>query len=202
MKGSSLHRAGLSRENMSLLENYGTYEIQSDTNYRSYSNTQEQQLQSSYDSSSNNQSNESELDVLWRSVNKNNDTRTSRPKSAGVYLIIGFILGCLFMGVVSFIASMSSVKPAAQVEEVVVKEPEPSTVSVIAADVPNSPQVVQIASEEKYEIQSGDTLDKIVVRFFGDYDLDKIQAIQKLNNISDPTAIQIGQVIRIPLSTN
>ena len=60
---------------------------------------------------------------------------------------------------------------------------------------------VSVPSEEKYEIKSGDTLDKIAYRFYGKYDVEKIDAIQKINNITDPSALQIGQVIIIPVDS-
>ena len=56
-------------------------------------------------------------------------------------------------------------------------------------------------AEEKYEIKSGDTLDRIALRFYGKYDTQKIEEIQRINNIKNPAALQIGQVIIIPLTS-
>ena len=53
--------------------------------------------------------------------------------------------------------------------------------------------------EEKYTVKAGDTLDKIAYRFYGKYDMEKINRIMQLNNIKDETTIQIGQVLIIPL---
>ena len=73
--------------------------------------------------------------------------------------------------------------------------------TVIGADSQTSGTVASVPSEEKYEIKSGDTLDKIAYRFYGKYDVEKIEAIQKINNITNPSALQIGQVIIIPVDS-
>lgn len=182
MKSSTIHRAGLTRENMSVLENSGSFNL--DRN--EYSRYQKP-------------SKTPELDVLWRSVSKSGDTRAQKPKAPGVYLTIGFISGALFMGLISLIAGFSTMATSNNAEEIIVSQAVKPNVAVIGADVQPATEPLSSLSEEKYEVKSGDTLDKIAYRFYGKYDVEKIEAIQKLNNITNPSSLQIGQVILIPV---
>ncbi len=182
MKSSTLHRAGLSRENMTALESSRSFDLDR-SEYLRYTKPTVKN---------------SELDVLWRSVGKTNvDTRTAKQKAPGVYLLIGFISGCLFMGLISLIAGFSNFIGTQKTEEIVVQQAPKANVAVIGADTQGT--TTAVVSEEKYEVKSGDTLDKIAYRFYGKYDVEKIDAIQKLNNIVDPSSLQIGQVILIPV---
>ena len=185
MKSSTLHRAGLSRENMSALESSRSFDL----DRREYLRYSKPVVKTP------------ELDVLWRSVAKTStDTRVTKQKAPGVYLLIGFICGCLFMGLVSLIAGFSNSIGSQKTEEIIVQQAPKANVAVIGADTQSPATSVQSMSEEKYEVRSGDTLDKIAYRFYGKYDVEKIDAIQKLNNITDPSSLQIGQVILIPVN--
>ena len=116
--------------------------------------------------------------------------------------IIGFIAGALFMGLISLIAGISNTIGSPKVEEMNLPQAQKSAnVAVIAPDAPAVNDSIPVVSEEKYEIKSGDTLDKIVYRFYGKYDVQKIEAIQQLNNITNPSSLQIGQVILIPVDS-
>lgn len=183
MKSSTIHRAGLTRENMSALESSRTFDLDRNE-YSRYVKP----------------SKTPELDVLWRSVGKTGtDTRVTKQKAPGVYLAIGFICGALFMGLISLIAGFSNFVGNQRTQEIVVQQPAKPNVAVIGADTQVAPEAAAVVSEEKYEVKSGDTLDKIAYRFYGKYDMQKIEAIQKLNNIVDPSSLQIGQVILIPV---
>lgn len=183
MKSSTLHRAGLTRENMSALESSRTFDLDRNEYSRYIKPTKTP-----------------ELDVLWRSVGKTGvDTRGAKQKAPGVYLAIGFICGALFMGLISLIAGFSNFVGNQKTEEIVVQQAAKPNVAVIGADTPVVSETAAATSEERYEVKSGDTLDKIAYRFYGKYDMEKIEAIQKLNNISDPASLQIGQVIIIPV---
>ena len=185
MKSSTLHRAGLSRENMSALESSRSFDL----DRREYLRYSKPVVKTP------------ELDVLWRSVAKTStDTRVTKQKAPGVYLLIGFICGCLFMGLVSLIAGFSNSIGSQKTEEIIVQQAPKANVAVIGADAQSVATPVQSVSEEKYEVRSGDTLDKIAYRFYSKYDVEKIDAIQKLNNITDPSSLQIGQVILIPVN--
>ncbi len=185
MKSSTLHRAGLTRENMSALESSRSFDLDRNE-YSRYVKP----------------SKAPELDVLWRSVGKTSaDARTVKQKAPGVYLAIGFICGALFMGLISLIAGFSNFLGNHRTEEIVVQQAAKPNVAVIGADAQSASETSVAVSEEKYEVKSGDTLDKIAYRFYGKYDTQKIDEIQKLNNITDPSSLQIGQVILIPVDS-
>lgn len=182
MKSSTLQRAGLSRENMSVLENCATL----DSDRSEYTRYVKPQAKTP------------ELDMLWRSVGKTADIRNIKQKAPGVYLLIGFIAGALFMGIISLIAGFANLAGNTRVEEFPTEKR--AQVAVIAPDgETTNPNVTTTTTEEKYEVKSGDTLDSIVYRFYGRYDTEVIQKIQDLNNLSNPNALQIGQVLVIPV---
>ena len=186
MKSSTLHRAGLSRENMSALESSRSFDL----DRREYLRYSKPVVKTP------------ELDVLWRSVAKTStDTRVTKQKAPGVYLLIGFICGALFMGIISAIAGLSNIAASQKTEEIIVQQAPKANVAVIGPDTQAPIEAVSTPSEEKYEVKSGDTLDGIAYRFYGKYDVEKIEAIQKLNNIVDPSSLQIGQLILIPVDT-
>ena len=180
MKSSTLHRASLSRERMIVLERARMTNM--DINEIPQYNQQDAPAP--------------ELDVLYKSMRTNLKKPVAK-KSPGVYLGIGFVCGILFMGLVSLIVGISSITPKnARVPK------QQQTVAIIPA-VSNKKEVTgettAVTTEEKYTIKSGDTLDKIAFRFYGKYDNDKIQQIQTLNNITNPSGLQIGQVLIIPV---
>lgn len=175
MKSSTLHRASLSRERMAMLErarmtNMDMNEI---PQYK-----QEAKVP--------------ELDVLYKNFQRGLRKPTVK-KTPGVYLGIGFALGAISMFIVSLIVGLSSMSP----KQELVAPKQQTSVAIIASD---KKPVETTTSEEKYTIKSGDTLDKIALRFYGKYDPEKIEQIQTLNNIKNPTALQIGQVIIVPVA--
>ena len=191
MKSSTLHRASLSRERMAMLErarmaNMDTSEI---PQYR-------QQEASA-----------PELDVLYKNMRRS-IRKPAVNKTPGVYLGVGFVLGVLCMGLVALIVGISSLAPknvskAPNQTAVIIPAATEKTDRADKADVADkkatASESAPILSEEKYTIKSGDTLDRIAVRFYGKYDPAKIERIQTLNNIKNPAALQIGQVIIVPI---
>ncbi|MCD8023953.1 MAG: LysM peptidoglycan-binding domain-containing protein [Candidatus Gastranaerophilales bacterium] len=184
MKSSTLHRASLSKEKMSMIENvrpqtYGT--LAPDLNR--YIKFQKKP----------------ELDVLWRDFEKTVQSR-SKSKTPIVYAGVGFILGLLFALLIALIVgiSMYSDVQAPEFKEQTFKmETSAAPVSIMPSST--GEQATVTGTEEKYTVKEGDTLDKIAFRFYGRYDSEKIDRIMELNNIKDPTTIQIGQVLIIPL---
>ncbi len=182
MKGSTLHRSGLTREKMGVLASLTQNDKKQATRAQlnQYYKTQKAH----------------ELDILWGGVQKgiqkvHNATKTTQQKSPAVYLSIGFIAGVLFMCCIFFIVSICSMTPKNTVD---IKE----DVAVIGADsVPVSESTI---TEEKYVVKKGDTLNGIAYRFYGKYDEAKILEIQRINHIVNPSAISIGQVLIIPVS--
>jgi nucleoid-associated protein YgaU len=186
MKGSTLHRSGLTREKMGVLANLSQIDNKKQTT--------KAQLNQYYRAAK-----AQELDLLWGNVQKgiqkvHNATKSSRQKSPAVYLTIGFIAGVLFMCFITLIVSIFSMNPKVDAE-INAK----SNVAVIGSNVPQD-TLDSIISQEKYVIKKGDTLNGIAYRFYGKYDESKILEIQRINNITNPAAIRIGQEILVPVS--
>ena len=100
MRGSTLHRSGLTREKMGVLANIS----QADNKKQ----TTKAQLGQYYRATK-----AQELDLLWGNVQKgiqkvHSVTKTSKQKSPAVYLTIGFIAGVLFMCLITLIVSILS----------------------------------------------------------------------------------------------
>ena len=145
-----------------------------------------------------------ELDVLYRSIGKSLSAGVSaatmygnkvkaKNKNPGVYLGIG-VFGCVvFLLIVSLVVWLSSI-PAKKTAEVEI--PKTSGALEVISDTKDGNES---GRQEKYVIKSGDTLDKIAYRFYGKYDVKRIEEIKRINNISSPEALQIGQVLIIPL---
>ena len=52
---------------------------------------------------------------------------------------------------------------------------------------------------KEYEVQSGDTMEKIVRNFYGSYSEESVNTVMKANNMSNPNKLSIGQKLIIPL---
>ncbi len=187
MKGSTLHRSGLTRERMGVLASISQ-------NSDKKQNTKGQLNQ--YYRAAKSQ----ELDLLWGNVQKSvqkvhNATKGTVQKSPAAYFVIGFVAGVIFMSLITFIVSISSMTPKIPVEETKAS----ANVAIIGEDASKAPSTPGV-SEEKYIIKKGDTLNGIAYRFYGKYDEAKILEIQRINNISNPAAIRIGQELTIPVS--
>lgn len=53
---------------------------------------------------------------------------------------------------------------------------------------------------ENYTVKAGDTIDSIVMRYYGVYDVERIRQIQSINNLEDPSKIALGQTLIIPIN--
>ena len=58
------------------------------------------------------------------------------------------------------------------------------------------------AQNKEYEVQEGDTIDKIVRTFYGSYSTENVDAILKANNMSNPNKLSIGQKLIIPVKSS
>ena len=186
MKGSTLHRSSLTREKMGVLASFSQMD-----NKKLSTKSQVNQYYRAAKSQ--------ELDLLWGNVQKgiqkvHNVTKSSKQKSPAVYLAIGFIAGVLFMCLITLIVSIFSMHP-----KVNDKIDSKSNIAVIGSEAVPNDTLDSIISQEKYVIKKGDTLNGIAYRFYGKYDEAKILEIQRINNITNPAAIRIGQEIVVPV---
>lgn len=186
MKGSTLHRSGLTREKMGVLASL--------THADKKQNTRAQ-LNQYYKAAK-----AQELDILWGNVQKgiqkvHSVTKNTQQRSPAAYLTIGFIAGVLFMCCVFLIVSISTMSSRSAS-----KNTNKAGVAVISEVSNISSELDPIVSQERYIVKKGDTLNGIAYRFYGRYDESKILEIQRINNIINPQAIRIGQELMIPVS--
>lgn len=167
---------------------------------------------------------EKELDLLWK------DFRIPKgERSPIVYLGIGFVSGVVATLLVSACIGMSSgnfhvksntstpaevVAPAETQQDVSaettaeVNQTEETSKGKKFGLFGNSNNTTETASTEiaaqtkEYEVQSGDTMEKIVKQFYGSYSGDKVEAIMNANNMSDANKLSIGQKLIIPIETS
>ena len=123
-------------------------------------------------------------------------------KSPGVYLITGFIAGALAMFLMTALLSFSSnainERNNPDSPKLVKKvKPAKAKLSIIPAD--QIAEEAKPAAQETYTVKSGDTLEGIIIRFYGKYDTSKISKIMQANNMANPNQLSIGQSLVIPM---
>lgn len=183
MKSSTLRRSNLSKERMVILEELSRNKKQP------------------YDASPGvyvrqNANKDKELDVLWQ----NFKVSQKEDKSPGIYLATGFIAGAVAMLVMTTLLSFSmrggdsaNIAPSH-------KAKEKAKLTFIPADKTAAVEETTTAKgNEAYTVKSGDTLAGIIIRFYGSYDVSKIDKIQKANGMKNPNDLQIGQTLTIPM---
>jgi LysM repeat protein len=183
MKSSTLRRSNLSRERIAVLEELA------------------KNRQKPYDASPGvyvRANKDKELDILWQNfkVNQKED------KSMGVYLATGFIAGAVSMLLITTLLSFSVHKTVETVENAdftapIAKEKKAKKLTFIPSD--SSKQVAVTPKSEAYTVKDGDTLAGIIIRFYGTYDVSKIEKIRQANGMTNPNNLSIGQSLIIPL---
>ena len=152
-----------------------------------------------------------ELDILWENFKIN----SKEEKSPGVYLLTGFVAGalCIFLmnGIISVSSNLSGEtgksslgqpkfekkisrkeaisQMASQVEVI----PAVNNAAVVAQQIQTTPKT------ETYTVKSGDSMSTSVQRFYGRYDVSKIEKIKQVNNLTSAHKLSIGQKLTIPL---
>ena len=193
MKSSTLRRANLSKEKIQVLEALAKYRRQTmNTSNAPVKAVPKEQLK------------ERELDLLWDNFKQ----RTKQDKSPTVYLITGFIAGAVVMLIITTLISFSMKTVNDSVSDIAVKPAdskiEDSAITFIPADkdIASATSVKATTtggSQETYTVQEGDTLESIIIRFYGSYQIEHEQAIKEANHMTNPNALQIGQRLIIPL---
>lgn len=180
MKSSTLRRSNLSKERMVILEELSKNKKQPyDASPGVYVRTNK----------------DKELDVLWQ----NFKVSQKEDKSPGIYLATGFIAGAVAMLIMTTLLSFSVRGTDSQDIAPVHKIKEKARLTFIPADKSGSEESVVPKGTESYTVKSGDTLAGIIIRFYGSYDVSKIDKIQQANGMKNPNDLQIGQSLIIPL---
>ena len=198
MKSTTLRRANLSKEKIQALENIAKYRRQTQI-----ANAQQKQAVKSVAP----QIKERELDMLWTNFKQH----SKQDKSPTVYLITGFIAGAIVMLIITSLIGFSMKSMNESAEDISTKFPdtkiEDTAITFIPADKEVSATSTKAAAtttaprqDEIYTVQSGDTLESIIIRFYGSYSMEREQAIKAANGMKNPNALSIGQKLRIPLN--
>jgi len=133
-----------------------------------------------------------ELDILWQGFKLN----SREERSPGVYLTIGFITGAVCMFFMSTVLNLGNVSHESFIDLKLWKKG--NTESKVPISITPASKSVNLNKTEKYEIQNGDTLGKIVIRFYGSYTPEKVQQIQKANKLTNPNQLTVGKELIIP----
>ena len=181
MKSTTLRRSNITREKVAMMEALSRYnsQHQDEDFYKAQNKTRE-------------------LDVLWQSFGVKPQRNEKAPQ---VYFVTGFILGVIatlaVTTLVSLLVSFSTPK-----DEIVLPKKAPvevsSNISFIPADSAAVKTTVTTTNEE-YVVKEGDTLESIVIRYYGSFDMSKVVAIQEANKMANPNALSIGQKLIIPM---
>lgn len=184
MKSSTLRRSNITREKVAMMEALSRYNRQ-------------HQDEDFYKS----QNKSKELDVLWQSFGVKPQKNEKTPQ---VYFVTGVVIGVIITlavtTLVSLLISLSTPKddmmPAPQKKA---KVETNGKFSFIPADSAAS-KPVAVAANEEYVVKEGDTLESIIIRFYGAFDMTKVEAIQTANQMANPNALSIGQKLIIPMN--
>ena len=178
MKSSTIRRSNLSKEKMAVLEALSKYRREA------------------YDESPNvyirpKTSKEKELDILWQNfhITRNNDNKSP-------YLVAGFVAGVIVMLVLTIVISFSA-KGITNLKEEHVAPVKKEKMSL--SFIPLSEKAETDAINEIYTVQNGDTMEAILVRFYGSYSKEKESLVLKTNNMTNPNKLSIGQQLTIPM---
>ena len=186
MKSTTLRRSNITREKIAMMEalsNYNT-QHQDEDFYKAQNKTRE-------------------LDVLWQSFGVKPNKNEKAPQ---VYFVTGLICGVIITlmitTVISLLINISTPK-----EDVVIPASKKQVVtetsgkfSFIPADSAATKPVASVPANEQYTVKEGDTLESIVIRFYGSFDMSKVNAIQTVNKMANPNALSIGQKLIIPMN--
>ena len=172
MKSSTLRRSNLSKEKMAVLEALSRYKEET-----SFDNSPSVYVRPNK---------EKELDILWENF------KINQKSSPSVYLATGFVLGAIFMLILTTIISFASKTPDVKVESTTPVKNE--SVHFIPSSTSTS-----TSSQETYIVKNGDTVESILIRFYGSYSPERAKEVQRVNKMSNIHKLQIGQKLIMPM---
>ena len=181
MKSTTLRRSNITREKVAMMEALNRYnrEHQDEDFYRT-------------------QSKNRELDALWQSFG----VKQKNEKAPQVYFVTGLIFGVIITLLITTFVSLliNLTTPKDDVAPVKAVKTESSKFTFIPADGSSKKVTAPVILNEEYTVKEGDTLESIVIRFYGSFDMSKVNAIQEANKMANPNALSIGQKLTIPIN--
>lgn len=176
MKSSTVRRSNLSKEKIAVLEALSKYK------HESTDNTPNVYLRSNK---------EKELDLLWQNFKINQKTE----KSPIVYLTTGFIAGVVSASLLFAVLGLSIHGVSAPVA---VEKPKAQAENINLVPAAES-TATAVNGSEVYTVQSGDTMESILIRFYGGYSQERAWKVMNANNMKNPNKLSIGQKLTIPM---
>ncbi len=204
MKSSTIRRSNLSKEKIAVLEALSKFKNKNIGNTSSSVNIEPQDDGAPEVYVRPNK--EKELDLLWQ-----NFRMPKVERSPIVYLGSGFVAGIITTLVVSALIGLSTrdFHPNFSFNFKMPSFSKPATDDVkklnfLPANTSSTTEeaVPEQKPDEEYIVQSGDTMDSILRRFYGAYTPEKAEVVMKANNMKDPNKLSIGQKLIIPMSEN
>lgn len=185
MKSTTLRRSNITREKVAMMEALSRYnrDHQDEDFYRT-------------------QSKNRELDALWQSFGVKPQKTEKAPQ---VYFVTGLIVGVIVtLLITTFVSVLINLSTPKEDMPAPVKKSAVQTsgkFSFIPADssVSKKAEPISLANEE-YVVKEGDTLESIIIRFYGTFDMNRVSAIQEANKMANPNALSIGQKLIIPMN--
>ena len=182
MKSTTLRRSNITREKVAMMEALNRYnrEHQDEDFYRT-------------------QSKNRELDALWQSFG----VKQRSEKAPQVYFVTGLIFGVIItLLITTFVSLLINIStPKDDVAPVKSTKTESSKFTFIPADSSSAKKSASpVILNEEYTVKEGDTLESIIIRFYGTFDMSKVSAIQEANKMANPNALSIGQKLTIPMN--
>lgn len=130
-----------------------------------------------------------ELDLLWKNFKINEFTSTA-DKTPKFYIATGIVAGMLLFGALMMTAFFANNLNNAELANT------NSGFSLVPAG-----DSEELAKEsETYIVQSGDTIEKILIRFYGQYSKGSEASLMQANNMTNPNKLSIGQQLVIPMN--
>ena len=186
MKSTTLRRSNITREKIAMMEALNRYNNahQDEDFYRAQSKSRE-------------------LDALWQSFGLKSQKSEKAPQ---VYFVTGLITGVIVTLLITTFVSLLINVSTPKEDEIVVPAKKPAATSsgrftFIPADNASAKKAAEpVSLNEEYVVKEGDTLESIVIRFYGSFDMDKVTRIQEANKMANPNALSIGQKLIIPMN--
>lgn len=209
MKSSTIRRSTLSKETMEVIEN-----LAKDQEAGGLPN--EYVRPENIESANENSSKSQEIDLLWQTF-KTTQFNTNSPIA---YISLGFASGVILTMIImacfgvfsnksdvvnlpkqsSGIATLFTTKKS---EEPTLEQQTADSEAILENKIVIPDETAQVSSEypnaKKYVVESGDTGESIIKRFYGIYTPERAELVIKANNLSNFDRLSIGQELIIPV---
>ena len=179
MKSTTISRSNLSKEKMAVLEALKHYKSDSaDFAPSVYIRPDDIRNEKNH-----------ELDLLWRNF-KSQDI-SAIEKTPKIYATVGVAVAAVLIAGFSMTAFFAKHTDGL------------ATASKAGFSfVPSAAETVEetTSQNETYVVQSGDTIEKILIRFHGKYTKTAEESLLQANNMKNPNRLSIGQELIIPMN--